>query len=61
MHKAVLAEMLPPPARVLEPRRCPVILLLNPPKDGNRWGGGKGGEKGLGNTLGEGGCWGGYC
>lgn len=61
VHKAALAGVLPPPARVLKPLRCPEILLINPPKGGNGWAGGKGGEKGSGNSWGKEGCWGGYC
>lgn len=61
VHKAALAEVLPPPARVLKPLRCPEILLIKPPKGGNGWAGGKGGEKGSGNSWGKEGCWGGYC
>lgn len=61
VHKAALAQVLPPAARVLKPLRCPVILLINPPKGGNRSAWGKGGEKGSGNSWWEEGCWGGYC
>lgn len=32
VHKAALAGVLPPPARVLKPLRCPEILLINPLK-----------------------------